>query len=191
VRYATIVADPPWRYTSVSDRKAGRGAPAEAHYPTMTTELLASLPVGNLALENAHLYLWVTNPVLTEQRVTTMGSVNAPALCRAWGFEPKTLITWIKGSNGEVNGGGMGWFFRGATEHVIFAVRGRCPIPAHLRVPNVVIAPRGQHSQKPDAFMDMVESVSPGPYLEMFARRQRIGWDTYGDQALEHVVLGT
>jgi N6-adenosine-specific RNA methylase IME4 len=70
------------------------------------------------------------------------------------------------------------------TEHVIFATRGDSQIPAALRESNVIHAPRTRHSEKPDAFMDLVERVSPGPYLEMFSRRARFGWDTWGDEAL-------
>jgi N6-adenosine-specific RNA methylase IME4 len=183
--YRTIVADPPWRYTGPRrpenvGRAPGRGGVAESHYRTMDTEEIAHLPVGQLADQEAHLYLWVTNPVLTEQR-----HHGSPFdVVRAWGFEAKTLLTWCK-----QGGIGMGWYFRGMTEHVIFATRSDLGIPTALRESNVIHAPRTRHSQKPDAFMDLVERVSPGPRLEMFARRQRIGWDTWGDQAIEDVEL--
>jgi N6-adenosine-specific RNA methylase IME4 len=173
VRYSTIVADPPWQY-----QKAEANVPsmAESQYPTMTNAEIAALPIRDLADDNAHLYLWTTNPILTRQR---WGSPDPIDICLAWGFQPKTIITWVK-----PGAGGMGWYFRGQTEHVIFAVRGQLPIPAELRVRNIIESARGRHSEKPDAFMDMVEQVSPEPRLELFSRRARFGWDTWGNEAL-------
>ena len=186
VKYRTIVADPPWRYTVVAPPtlRGSKATSAEMHYDTMTMEEISAIDVADLAENDAHLYLWVTNPVITEQR--RKSGPNAFDVARAWGFEPKTLLTWIKSENGA----GMGFFFRGDTEHVIFAVRGQLPIPPESRISNVFRGSRGRHSQKPEAFLDLVEQVSPGPYLELFARRQRLGWDTWGNEALEHVTLG-
>ena len=181
VKYRTIVADPPWRYT-VTPNEDGPST-AEKHYETATQDAISELPIAALAQDNAHLYMWVTNPILTEQRLR--GGPNAVAIARAWGFEPKTLLTWIKSENGA----GMGFYFRGDTEHVLFAVRGQLSIPSERRISNVFRGSRGEHSQKPDAFLDLVEQVSPGPYLELFARRQRLGWDTWGNEALEHVAI--
>jgi N6-adenosine-specific RNA methylase IME4 len=176
VKYRTIVADPPWRYQDVTRMSART---AEAHYPTMKVSEIAALPVAELAEDNAHLYMWVTNPIITEQRT----DASPLSVVRAWGFEAKTLLTWVKPR------WGMGFFYRGRTEHVIFEVRGTLPIPAEARETNVFEAPTGAHSQKPDSFLDMVERISPGPYLELFARRQRFGWDTWGNEALQHVEL--
>jgi N6-adenosine-specific RNA methylase IME4 len=179
-KYKTIVADPPWKYTMETPPTAKGGGPssAERNYGTMTTAEIAALPVAEMAADNAHLYMWVTNPVLTEQRL--WGGFNACAIARAWGFEPKTMLTWIKSEKGA----GMGFFFRGDTEHVLFAVRGTLPIPAEQRISNVFRGPRGRHSQKPDAFLDLVERVSPGPYVELFARRARFNWDYWGNESL-------
>ena len=188
-RYRTIVADPPWRYTKdVGALRAqrgqqpdGRGAQAEDHYSTLTTEEIAAIPIASMVEDNAHLYLWVTNPLLTDQRPDIKGRLTGPDIARAWGFEPKSMLTWLKGENG----GGMGWYFRGDTEHVLFAVRGDLPIPAEHRTSNVFRGKRGPHSAKPDSFFDLVERVSPGPYAELFSRRARFGWDyPIGDQAL-------
>ncbi len=174
--YRTIVTDPPWKYTKHNRRTTpGRGAPAEAYYATMTMPELEALDVASLAEDEAYLFCWVTNPVLTEQRT----EFSVPTLIRRWGFEPKTILTWVK-----TGSPGMGFFFRGMTEHVIFATRGDAQIPANLREVNVFTAARGEHSAKPDCFMDMVERVCPGPYLEMFSRRARFGWDTWGLEAL-------
>jgi N6-adenosine-specific RNA methylase IME4 len=178
-RYRTIVADPPWRYRTsgiVTTAKTGATRPdVEAQYPTLSVDELCALDVGALAEPDAHLYVWVTNPMLFEAR----------RLIDAWGFEYRTLITWEK--QGQL---GLGYWFRGQTEHVAFATRGDLPIPPDRRERNIFRAPRAAHSVKPDAFLDLVERVSPGPYLELFARRQRIGWDTWGNEALEHVDVG-
>lgn len=178
-RYRTIVADPPWKYTVAAPIKhSGGPSSAERNYDTLTQTEIAAIPVPAMAADDAHLYMWVTNPILTEQRLR--GGLNACAVMRAWGFEPKTLLTWVKSENGA----GMGFFFRGDTEHVLFGVRGNLPIPGSARISNVFRGARGRHSQKPDAFLDLVESVSPGPYLELFARRARFGWSYWGDESL-------
>lgn len=184
-KYRTIVADPPWRYTVMKGMPTRGSHPssAEAQYDTMPMQAIADLPVADLAEDNAHLYLWVTNPVLSEQRLH--GGPNVCAIARAWGFEPKTVLTWVKNENGA----GMGFFFRGDTEHVLFCVRGTLPIAPATRASTVFRGKRGRHSQKPEAFLDLVERVSPGPYLELFARRNRFGWDTWGNESIEHVEL--
>jgi N6-adenosine-specific RNA methylase IME4 len=161
--YRTIVIDPPWRY---DDTLGPRGAAAQ--YATMVDADIASLPVGDLAASDAHLYLWVVNPRLFE----------APPLVARWGFRYVTLLTWHK-----LGSPGLGHWFRGDTEHVVFAVRGRLPIPTELRVSNHFAAPRTGHSAKPDRFYEIVERVSPEPRLDMFARRRRVGWDVWGDEA--------
>lgn len=184
-RYRTIVADPPWRYTTMKGMPTRGSHPssAEAQYTTMAMDAIAALPVRDLAEDDAHLYLWVTNPILSEQRLH--GGPTASAIARSWGFEPKTVLTWLKGENGA----GMGFFFRGDTEHVLFCVRGDLPIPADRRESNVFRGKRGAHSAKPDSFLDLVERVSPGPYVELFARRARFGWDYWGDESLNTAEL--
>ena len=175
--YSTIVADPPWQYTKVAGeqhtRMGGRGMAADRHYDTMTTADVCALPVANLAAPLAHLYVWVTNPKLR------LGF----DVMEAWGFTYQTTLTWVKvASDGAVLRGGLGWYFRGATEHVLFGTRGKAGIPAALREPNVVMAQRSRHSAKPAEFFDLVQRVSPGPYAELFARSQRFGWDAWGDE---------
>lgn len=172
VRYRTIVADPPWAYRTARITTTGKQRRAEAvgHYATMAAEEVAALPVSEMVEDDAHLYLWVTNPILPQ----------AFQVVKAWGFEYRTIITWEK--QGAL---GMGFSFRNQTEHVLFGVRGTLPIPANKRERTIFAAPKGRHSEKPDCFMDMVERVSPAPRLEMFARRSRLsGWDYWGDQSL-------
>lgn len=157
--YPTIVIDPPWRYDNVATRGA-----AEDHYPTMTLDQLAALELP--ADDDAHLYLWTTNSFLRP----------AFDLVDAWGFTYKTTLTWCKPSIG------MGNYWRNNTEHILFAVRGRCPTLVN-NVGTWFEAPKTQHSAKPETFYDLVERASPGPWMEMFARRRRMGWDVWGNEA--------
>lgn len=157
--FSTIVIDPPWRYENTITRGA-----AEDHYPTMSLGELADLELP--ADDNAHLYLWVTNGFLRE----------AFDLIDAWGFIYKACITWCKPQIG------MGNYFRNSTEHVYFALRGSLPTNAN-NVPTWFTADRTRHSAKPECFYDLVERSSPGPRLEMFARRRRLGWHTWGNES--------
>lgn len=173
--YGTIVADPPWRYNATKGlpTRGYKPSTAEAHYSTMSMAEIGALPVSELAADNAHLYLWVTNPRLFGDRGDE--SWSPLSIVRAWGFEYRTLITWAK-----TGSPGMGWYFRGYTEHVMFCTRGRAPIEAALRESNVVTAPRRNHSAKPPAFYDLVDRVSPSPKVELFAREPRLGWESWG-----------
>jgi N6-adenosine-specific RNA methylase IME4 len=166
MKYRTIVADPPWRYDNGTATQGG----VEFQYGTMTPEEIRALPVKDQADDDAHLYLWVTNLKLHEAR--------AFDTLEEWGFRFVTILTWHK-----LGSPGLGHYFRGDTEHVLFGVRGRLPIAPSLRVSNHFAAPRTVHSAKPDRFYEIVERVSPGPYLEMFARRRRYGWDVWGNEA--------
>lgn len=164
-RYRTIVADPPWRYDNGTVPQGG----VEHHYGTMTPDEIIAVPVAVLADDSAHLYLWVTNLHLREGRPFD--------ILEAWGFRYVTLLTWHK--LGPI---GLGYYFRGETEHVLFGVRGKAPL-ADKSARNHFAATKGRHSEKPDRFYELVERVSPGPYLELFARRRRYGWDVWGNEA--------
>lgn len=184
--YHVITADPPWKYQKrpglrqAIERGPGRGGTAEQHYPTMTNEEIAALPVGDLAAHDAHLFLWVTNPGMFGGRFS---SITPKQIAEAWGFQYQTLLTWVKTTKaGSPMGGGMGWYFRGCTEHVLYATRGKASIPPHKRLPNVILAPRGRHSAKPIEFVRLVEAVTDGPRLELFAREVQPGWDAWGNE---------
>jgi N6-adenosine-specific RNA methylase IME4 len=168
-KYRTIVADPPWRYGSAATK-----ADAGKHYETMAVEEIRSIPVEGQAEDDAHLWLWAVNGLMEE----------AYSVVRAWGFSPITLITWCKTQPG------VGYYFRTNTEQCIFATRGKPMVPESKPMASYFIWPRGAHSSKPDAFYDVVEQVSPGPYLELFARRARFGWDYWGDESLQTVEMG-
>lgn len=182
MRYKTIVADPPWQYGGVAvvgTIKKKNGEPStqvgsDALYGSMPhEELLALRPPAE---DNAHLYLWTTNAFLVE----------AHEIAAAWGFKQKTCLTWTKTKQDDPAAVSMktGYYFRGATEHCLFCVRGSLALKTNEAMPTGYLWPRLPHSVKPDAFYDLVEKASPGPYLEMFARRARFGWDYWGDQSL-------
>lgn len=163
-KFATIVIDPPWDWGDEGDKdQLGRARPT---YKTMTINELLELPVGDLADVDSHLYMWITNRSLPK----------GFDLLEAWGFRYITCLTWVKPSFG------MGNYFRGQSEQVLFGVRGSQPLK-RKDASTVFEAPRGPngHSSKPLAFLDLVESCSPGPYLEMFSRSNKDGWTTWGE----------
>ena len=176
-RFGTILADPPWRFIN----RTGKVAPEHrrlARYGTMATDEICALPVANLAAAPAHLYLWVPNALLPE----------GLAVMQAWGFQYKANIVWHKiRKDGGSDGRGVGFYFRNVTELVLFGVRGknaRTLAPGRRQV-NFLATQKREHSRKPDEFYDIVESCSPGPYLELFARGPRDGWSVWGNQADE------
>lgn len=157
-RYRCIVADPPWRFGSFT-----KADPAK-QYSTMTIEDICALPVEALAEDDCHLWLWAVNGLLHD----------AHHVVDAWGFKPVTVVTWCKRTPG------VGHYLRNNTEHLLLASRGKPMVPAAKPLSTWYVWQRGAHSAKPEAALDLVEQVSPGPYLELFCRRQRFGWDTWG-----------
>lgn len=176
MKYACILADPPWAYR---DRNT-RGAAAR-HYPTLSIEAICQLDVEALAAPDAHLWLWTTNQMLADG--------TAAKVARAWGFEPKTILTWCKVNRLGHASVGTGHYLRNATEHLVFCVRGRLPV-RNRAVPTWFTATRRRHSEKPEAAYRIIELVSPGPRLELFARRRRPGWSAWGNEVESDVVLG-
>lgn len=172
-KYSTIMADPPWRFSN----RTGKGSPEHGRlgrYATMSVDEIAAMPIKSLSASKSHLYLWVPNSLIREG-LTVLDS---------WGFEYKTTLTWYKTrKDGGPDGRGMGFYFRGVTELVLFGVKGsmRTLAPGRRQV-NLLASRKREHSRKPDEIYDIVESCSPGPYLELFARVPRCGWDQYGDQ---------
>jgi N6-adenosine-specific RNA methylase IME4 len=160
-KYRTIVADPPWSF-----RSAATKADARKHYDTMTLAEIRAIAVP--AEDSAHLWLWGINGLMED----------AYGIVRVWGFEPVTLLTWCKKQPG------VGYYLRNNTEHCILATRGNPIVPEQKALASWFVWTRAEHSRKPDAFYDLVEQVSPGPYLELFARRARFGWDYWGDESL-------
>ncbi|WP_084423341.1 MT-A70 family methyltransferase [Cohnella thermotolerans] len=175
IKFRTVLADPPWRFQN----RTGKMAPEHkrlSRYPTMTLEEIKELPVSEVVTEPAHLYLWVPNALLPE----------GLAVMEAWGFCYKTNIVWHKvRKDGEPDGRGVGFYFRNTTELLLFGVRGknaRTLDPGRRQV-NVIRTLKREHSRKPDEQYDLIESCSPGPYIELFARGCRPDWYTWGNQA--------
>ena len=162
--YPTVVIDPPWQY----DNRGTRGA-ANDHYPTMTLDELTELDIP--AADQAHLYLWTTNAFLRD----------AFDLIEAWNFEYKATLVWVKPQMG------MGNYFRISHELVLFGIRdGLKTLRKDAR--SWFEAPRGEHSAKPDVFYELVETCSPGPFMDMFNRDggklfKRPGWEGWGNEA--------
>ena len=134
-----------------------------ADYPTMPVDEIRKLNVPALADQDCILWLWTTNSHMAD----------ALELVRHWGFRQKTILTWVKDRMG------VGEWLRGQTEHCILAVRGR-PVKTLTNQTTVLHAPRGRHSEKPEEFYRLVESLCPGSKLELFARKRRKGWVTHG-----------
>lgn len=164
-QYRTIIADPPWAQGMVGKFTRPRSGPPRAlPYPTMTVEAIKALPVAALADTGAHLWLWTTNAFL------------APAfeVLAAWGFTYLTTITWVKPS-------GCGAWFAGTTQHCLFGYYRRCVFPGRRYAPTHFHAAPKRHSQKPEQFYGLVEEVSAGPRVELFARRLRLGYSGIGN----------
>jgi N6-adenosine-specific RNA methylase IME4 len=180
VKYRTIVADPPWEIARHMGAGGRRARATEVPYPFLSLAEIMALPVDELADDAAHLYLWSTRRNFREG--------IAVAVARAWGFEPCGELIW------GLRNGGMGGVLGNGHEPILLAARGGLPWPKDELPAGVVFwkQPYGRgkiHSAKPDGLLDLAERLSPEPRLEMFARRQRLGWDTWGNEALPHVDL--
>lgn len=179
MKYRTIVADPPWPLRTTPGVLTGKGGVkvqrSPLPYRTMSVAEIAAQPLGRLAAEHAHLYLWTTNRFLP----------HAFGIAEAWGFSYSTTLVWCKRPMGRGIGKPAYPIF---TEFVLFCRRGT--LPAQQQAPrNWWEWRRGAPSAKPEAFIDMVESVSPGPYVELFSRRHRLGWDVWGNESANTATL--
>lgn len=171
----TILADPPWQFAN----RTGKMAPEHKRlnrYATLTLEDIKQIPVKVACADQAHLYLWVPNALLRE----------GLDVMEAWGFTYKTNIVWHKiRKDGGPDGRGVGFYFRNTTELVLFGVRGRLRTlkPGRTQV-NILKTRKREHSRKPDELYDLIESCSPGPFLELFARgKHSKQWKVWGDQS--------
>lgn len=167
--FGTLAADPPWDF----DNKASRGAAAN-HYPSMTVDEICTLrvlgrPVRDLVAQQSHCYLWVTAAHL----------FSGERVLNAWGFEYKLSIPWVKTKSPPSLQIGLGNWYRHAHELCLFGVRGKAKARVK-NIPTVLFAPRGRHSAKPPELQARAERLSPGPYLELFSRSPRPGWESWG-----------
>lgn len=170
-KYAVIYADPPWRFKKFSEVDQSRSA--EKHYDVMTLDDIKRLPVASHAEKDCVLLMWVTDPMLAE----------AFSVIAAWGFTYKTVgFYWAK-QNAKSPGWftGLGFWTRANPEQCLLATRGN-PKRQKRDVKKLIVAPRREHSRKPDETVDRIERLLDGPYLEMFARTARPGWDRFGNE---------
>ena len=174
-RFKTLLADPPWQFQN----RTGKMAPEHkrlARYATLNVDQIAALPVSTMLEETAHLYLWVPNALL----------LDGIRVLESWGFQYKTNFVWHKiRKDGGPDGRGVGFYFRNVTELILFGVRGknaRTLQPGRRQV-NFLATQKREHSRKPDEMYNVIESCSPAPYLELFARGVREGWSVWGNQA--------
>jgi N6-adenosine-specific RNA methylase IME4 len=174
-RFATVLADPPWRFQN----RTGKMAPEHrrlSRYGTMSVAEICALPVAEVTGARAHLYLWVPNALVQE----------GLAVMAAWDFTYKSNLVWYKTrKDGGPDGRGVGFYFRNVTELLLFGVRGssaRTLAPGR-RQTNIIVSRKREHSRKPDEQYDIIERCSPGPYLELFARHERDEWTAWGNEA--------
>jgi N6-adenosine-specific RNA methylase IME4 len=176
--YGTILADPPWQFTN----RTGKIAPEHKRlnrYSTLSLQQIKEIPVSVVAAVQSHLYLWIPNALLQE----------GLEVMEAWGFYYKTNLIWHKiRKDGGPDGRGVGFYFRNTTEMVLFGVRGRLrTLPRGRSQVNIIKTRKREHSRKPDELYEIIEACSPSPFLELFARGKREGWDQWGNE-VEHYV---
>ena len=177
--FSTVLADPPWRFAN----RTGKVAPEHRRldrYSTMSLDAIQALGVKDILAPNAHLYLWVPNALLPD----------GLEVMKAWGFRYVSNIVWAKRRiDGGPDGRGVGFYFRNVTELLLFGVRGsmRTLAPGRSQV-NMIETRKREHSRKPDEQYTLIESCSPGAYLELFARHPRAGWTVWGDESADEVV---
>jgi N6-adenosine-specific RNA methylase IME4 len=176
--YGAILADPPWRFEAWSGKGTARAA--ENHYRTMTIDEICDMPLADLATDDCVLFLWCCWPTL----------FDAMKLIDSWGFSYKTCaFSWMKAHAGQIELFqdeietivGLGYWTRANSEPCLLATRGK-PRRLNADVRQGIIAPRREHSRKPDCIHERIERLVAGPYLELFARQRRPGWDCWGNE---------
>ncbi len=177
-KFSTILADPPWQFQN----RTGKVAPEHKRlnrYPTMSLQDIKDLPIQTAAESTSHLYLWVPNALLQE----------GLEVMDAWGFKYKSNLIWYKvRKDGGPDRRGVGFYFRNVTEVILFGVRGknaRTLSPGRSQE-NIISSQKREHSRKADEQYSLIEKCSRGPYLELFARGQRLGWESWGNQVDEY-----
>ncbi len=167
--FRTILADPPWDVQQKGKLGAG------SHYQLMTLDQIEAMPIADLAAPDAHCWLWVTNATLRA----------GYDVMEAWGFTPRSPLTWIKPRIG------LGQYLRNATEHLILGTRGHAPVNYRAQ-PTWMFAPLQEHSHKPEEQYAVIERISDGPYLELFARRRppsSADWSVWGNEVEADIVI--
>jgi N6-adenosine-specific RNA methylase IME4 len=182
-RFRTIVIDPPWPI-DMTGKRSFRHVTSDAWkghetislpYPTMTLEQLAALPIRSLLEKDAHIYLWTINHFVRESY----------DMAKAWGIRPVQLLTWCKRPMGL----GLGGTYVNTNEYILFCKRGHARALRRIDTSWWIWKRQARHSQKPEDFQTMIESVSPTPYLELFARRVRPGWSVWGNEVNSDIQM--
>jgi len=166
----TVLADPPW---DVQQASGHRGA--NVHYDLLSLDAIKAMPVADLVTADAHLWMWSTNAALED----------AFDVVRAWGFIPRSILTWVKPRLM------LGNYLRNASEQLLFATRGRAPV-LYKSQPTWAFMPLQEHSHKPEEQFAIIERVSPGPYLELFARRRPPSdkeWSVWGNEIDSDITI--
>mgnify|MGYP000846921566 FL=1 len=181
-KYRTIVADPPWKYGKwgkASQNSIFANSPHNVDialpYPSMSLEEIAALPIPELADTDCELYVWTTQKYLP----------HTFPLLEKWGFKYCEVLTWCK----EPRGTGQGGLFTPTTEFIVHGRIGKMPKKQRIDSTWWKVARPNVHSRKPESFQDIIEQVSDAPRLEMFARRYRLGWDSFGNEIESHVEI--
>tara|TARA_R100001480_G_scaffold149503_2_gene149431 strand:+ start:394 stop:936 length:543 start_codon:yes stop_codon:yes gene_type:complete len=171
LKYNVIYADPPWTFKTYSNK--GKDRSPEKHYSVMSFKDICNMPVGNIARDNSVLLMWAIDPLLDK----------AFEVIKAWGFTYKTVaFTWAKLNKTKPGFfTGLGYWTRGNPEMCLLATKGK-PKRLSKSVPQLVVDKRREHSRKPDVMYTHIENLLEGPYIELFARQQRKGWDSWGNE---------
>ena len=172
-KYMTIYADPPWDIKLRGKYNNRKKQTQAMPYRTMSVDAIKSLNVDSIADNGCHLWLWTTNQTLP----------NGFEVMEAWGFKYLSPITWVKPQ-------GLGNYFQNRTQTLLFGYKKRCVFPLGRYKPTVINANIGKHSEKPEVFHDYIETISPKPRIELFARSKRFGWDVYGDEVCSDIEIG-
>jgi len=161
-KFTTLYLDPPWLYSN----SVTRGS-AKSHYPCMTIEEIKALPINELSNGDSHLHLWTTKDFV----------FDAKEILEHWGFKYKSMLIWVKPQMG------MGNYWRVSHEILLFGMKGKLPFQVRNKK-SWIECSRTKHSQKPEIVRDMIEEVSPGPYLELFGRKNIEGWTVFGNKII-------
>lgn len=185
-KFDVILADPPWHFRNYSADEPGmihdRSRGANRYYPTMTTPDICALPVLGMANDNAVLFMWACWPLLPD----------ALQVITAWGFEYKSLAwVWIKANRSGLGFfTGMGYYTRANSEPCLLATRGNLTKPANRGIQALIYSAVMEHSKKPVDQYRKIEALYPGKrYLELFARRKREGWASWGNEIKNDIQL--
>jgi N6-adenosine-specific RNA methylase IME4 len=171
-KYQIIYADPPWSYKNKNTGGSMKSG-AIAKYPTMTINEICDLPIADIADKNSVLFLWATVPLMPE----------AFKVMEAWGYKYKTMLTWRK-----IMSLGMGFWFRGQTEHLLMGVKGKVKA-FRIQKANFIQCKAGTHSTKPVEFRSLIDMTELSPKIELFARSEHEGWDVWGNEVESDITL--